>query len=80
MKPTIGRIVIYNTTESQQRLMELTPLSNTQKQLPAMVVAVWSDDCVNLKVITDGHTDPLWITSANKGDESGQWNWPKIEK
>jgi hypothetical protein len=83
MKPTIGRVVIYNTTEADKAKMEaastLNGGCNTQDKLPAIITAVWSDECVNLKVITDGNLD-LWVTSANKGDEPMNWNWPVIEK
>lgn len=81
MKPTIGRVVIYNTTSADKAKMEaantLNGSCNTQDKLPAIITAVWSDECVNLKVITDGNLD-LWVTSANKGDEPMNWNWPVI--
>ena len=80
MKPTIGRIVIYNTTEADKAKMRAAGLNgtcNVQDILPAIIVAVWSDECVNLKVITDGILD-LWVTSALKGDQPMNWNWPVI--
>lgn len=51
---------------------------NVQDKLPAVVVAVWGETCVNLKVITDGNLD-LWVTSSQKGDNLGNWNYPIIE-
>lgn len=75
---SIGRIVIYNTTQLDRDFFSST-YSNTPARLPAIVVAVWSDECVNLKVIGDGHHD-LWKTSIMKGDSEGQWNWPVINK
>lgn len=85
MKPTIGRIVIYNTTygerEAMQEASRLTSGCNVQNKLPAIIVAVWSDTCVNLKVISDGHSrSDFWKTSASQGDQDGQWNWPVIGK
>lgn len=83
MKPTIGRVVIYNTTEADQAKMRaagtLNGGCNVQDKLPAIIVAVWSETCVNLKVIADGNLD-LWVTSANQGDALGNWDWPVIEK
>jgi len=79
MNPTIGRIVVYNTTDADKAKMEAASKinggCNVQSQLPAIVVAVWSDNCVNLKVITDGNLD-LWVTSSLQGDEPSNWNWP----
>lgn len=74
-KPTIGRIVIYNTTGDQQKAM-VALACNNQLQLPATIVAVWSDTCVNLKVQVDGNHSDLWITSSTQGDKEGNWNWP----
>ncbi len=80
MKPTIGRIVIFNTTEAQQEQMQSLQSTgmNVQKQVPAIIVAVWSDTCVNLKLILDGNTACMseWVTSATQGDQSNNWNWP----
>lgn len=75
MKPTIGRIVIYNTTEEDRKEMMLNPSCNEQTKLPAMIVAVWSDTCVNLKVFCDGDKD-MWVTSAVQGKDEREWNWP----
>lgn len=83
MKPTIGRIVIYNTTDADKAKMTAASLisggCNVQDQLPAIIVAVWGENCVNLKVITDGNLD-LWVTSAIQGDQPMNWNWPVIER
>jgi hypothetical protein len=80
MIPTIGRIVIYNSTNEQLKAMEDSYKNtgkgcNIQSKLPAIIVAVWSDIMVNLKVITDGQDD-LWVTSSHLGDGAGEWNWP----
>jgi hypothetical protein len=73
MKTTIGRIVIFNVPES------LKPTVNFAEKLPAMIVRVWSDTCVNLKVITDGKED-LWYTSCVEGNQELGWNWPIKEE
>ncbi len=82
MKPTIGRIVIYNTTEEERAEMEKHFTCNVQLQLPAIIVAVWNDnegeELVNLKVMTDGNM-PLWATSVKKGNGEHEWNWPEIK-
>lgn len=84
MKPTIGRIVTYNTTQGQRDQMKAFSdagvSQNVQLQLPAIIVAVWSETCINVKVFVDGKGPDLWLTSINKGDGEGQWNWPVIEK
>lgn len=73
MEPTIGRIVIFNVPE------EMKPRVNFAEKLPAIIVRVWSDGVVNLKIITDGPED-IWDTSVHMGDGPHQWNWPVIEK
>jgi hypothetical protein len=78
MKPTIGRIVIYNTTEEERAIMRENSC-NVQEKLPAIIVYVWSESCVNLKVFLDGVRD-FWITSSLNGDGPRNWNWPVIEK
>ena len=78
MKPTIGRIVIYKTTEAEQQTMEDSTNQNVQKELPAIIVAVWSESTVNLKVILDGAGE-LWKTSATKGESEGNWDFPVIK-
>ena len=78
MKPTIGRTVIYNTTEEQKTKMRVD-YANVADKLPATIVAVWGTESVNLKVNLDGPGD-MWLTSITRGDEPGQWNWPVIEE
>lgn len=82
MKPTIGRVVIYNTTAEEQYGMRALG-NNIQEKLPAIIVAVWGDSddaCINAKVLIDGIHPDLWKTSINRGDEPGQWNWPVVQK
>ena len=80
MKPTIGRIVIYRTTAEDKDVMRVTGMQNVVAQLPAIVVNVWSDTCINVKVILDGHGLDLWKSSINKGEGDGNWSWPVIER
>jgi hypothetical protein len=83
MNVTIGRVVIFKTTEQQQDAMRKASLlgrsCNASDELPAIVVAVWSQNVINLKVLLDGIGD-IWVTSVSEGDQPGQWHWPVIEK
>ena len=72
MEPTIGRIVHFNVPE------DMKPKVNWAEKLPAVIVRVWSNDCVNLKIITDGVED-IWQTSVPKGTEVNQWEWPVVK-
>jgi hypothetical protein len=73
MKPTIGRIVIFNVPQ------DMKPKVNFAEKLPAIIVRTWSNDIVNLKIIADGPED-LWETSVPMGDKERNWNWPVKEK
>lgn len=65
MKPTLGRIVIYRLTDSDADI-------NGAREFPAIIVRVWSDTCVNLKVLLDDDQD-RWATSVPfTGEYSGQ--------
>ena len=87
MKPTIGRIVHF---------VQKTHVYGQDKivHLPAIIVAVWSDTCVNLQVFTDGSSSESdtapngnpqsikWITSASYSeaeDANYTWHWPERE-
>lgn len=87
MKPTIGRIVHFVQKKPSDRGEGLV-------HLPAMVVAVWGEACVNLQVFTDGSNseDSLngcaapgnvkWITSVGQDETAAQprtWHWPERE-
>lgn len=61
MKPTIGRIVHFQTLDGQT--------------LPAIVTRVFSDTCVNLEVF-GVNTESRFPTSVCMGGESGEWSWP----
>lgn len=64
MKPTIGRIVLYKAGDGND--------------LPAIVVKVWNDTCVNLKVFTNDAEQALFVTSVTEGDQRGSWRWPTV--
>lgn len=74
--PTIGRIVHYFPTpgDSDQ------PWASHGPEVPvtAVVVRVWSDECVNLRLLVDGDGTP-WVTSVAFSDapEPSTWNWIK---
>lgn len=81
MKPTVGRIVIYSCTKQEQEVF-----NNHQQTAPAVITAVWSDTCVNLKILHDGSYD-RWKTSVTKFNPDvkgmdgfsyteGVWDWP----
>jgi hypothetical protein len=73
-KPTIGRIVTFHCDEKQRE-----QLNNYQHEAPAIITNVWSDQCVNLKVILDGKEN-IWETSVPFGTGEKQWSWPVIEE
>jgi len=78
MIPTIGRIVVYKTTEDERKLLGLLHC-NQSKELPAIIVAVWGntpESVVNLKVMIDGKADDFWKTSICVGEIEGTWHWP----
>jgi len=78
MKTTIGRIVVYKTTKSDRETAKVIG-NNVQEELPAIIVSVWNDTLVNLRVLSDGNSLE-WKTSIIQGDGEGQWNWPVINK
>jgi len=78
-KVAIGRTVIYKANDEDLAYMENpNNIANKQEELPAVIVAVWGDECVNLKVLLDGE-GTLWKTSAMKGENKGEWHFPVKE-
>jgi hypothetical protein len=83
-KPAIGRIVHF---------VQKKPYGEGLVHLPAIIIAVWSDDCVNLQVFTDGTNSEScescgsnppsakWVTSAFLDDSENPrpltWHWPE---
>jgi len=69
MTPTIGRIVHYWHNPGDE-------------PVAAIVVRVWSDECVNLRLFTDGEPGATFpseyqtsVTRCDQGDKWG-WDWP----
>jgi hypothetical protein len=81
MKLTIGRVVIYNTTAYEREMMFES--GNGPLQLPAIIVSVWGkgkNPPINVQVLTDNSDNILWKISISRGNDEGQWNWPKKAK
>lgn len=80
--PTIGQSGIYKPTKEELKEIEFGKkgfITNKQKELPAVIVAVWGDtpeSAVNLKVMIDGDKPDLWATSVTVGKIMGTWRWP----
>ena len=74
MKPSIGRIVHF----------VVDPEKN---HVAAIITAVWSDTCVNLRLFLDGsntsHPEIYgwaeWVTSRSLDENCGvgTWHWPE---
>ena len=82
-KPTVGRIVHYVLSTQDG-----TNSANVGHHRAPMIVRVWSDDCVQLQVFTDGPNDRpdgtglIWVTSVSFNDTEKlprTWHWPERE-
>jgi hypothetical protein len=78
-RPSIGRIVHYVLSENDSKY-------HPGDHRPAIIVNVWSDECVNLQVFTDGANDNdyrvpmLWVTSSTRDDSGAEhrsWHFPE---
>ena len=75
MKPTLGRIVLYTLSASEDAI-------NDSREFAAIVTTTHGDGyCCNLRVFVDGDQEAdLWRTSvldSRSGDsEPGTWRWP----
>lgn len=58
-KPSLGRIVLTRVDPRQ---------NNGSNEAPAVIVRVWNDESVNLKVLLDNDSD-LWLTSVKLVEE-----------
>jgi len=70
--PTLGRIVLYTIGAEEAPI-------NGARTFPAIVVRAWSDDCVNLRVLYDGHHIgwKTYVLPNFNGDHIGNfWEWP----
>lgn len=75
-KPSVGRIVHYLPTCH----------SDKGQPWPAIITHVWSDTCVNLRVVEDPTFEIRWLrdamtSSVSQSDDPdkptpGTWQWP----
>ena len=84
--PIIGQIVHYELTDYDANIIRRQHASSRLNMpqagdvYPAIIVRVWSETCVNLRVVLDGTVD-YWVTSRNlrtvpPGDDpqtAGHW-------
>lgn len=75
MKPTIGRIVVYILPKDPVVSGPSARTNNGALEAAAVVVRVFDDGKINLKVQLDGPDTP-WVTSVLEGTEPGTWHWP----
>ena len=54
-KPAVGRIVHAFVDPA---------LNNGSGIAPAIITRVWNDEMVNVRVLVDGNSVPLWLTSV----------------
>ncbi len=79
---TIGRIV--HVTFSDERLDKRSHqgAEGQSRTVPAIIVGVHSDECVNLQVFVDGRAGTLWLTSLTHKTVAPNgatfWEWPKV--
>lgn len=85
--PSIGRIVHF--TFSQAERDQISQGSDEARwnlgqslTVPATIVSVHSDECVNLKVHIDGPGPDRWETSVplktDANDAGPYWQWPSM--
>lgn len=86
MTPSVGRIVHYALSDGDvDTITRDYPDRNTRNSVspgqvfPAMMVATWGGEYVNLQVFLDGACT-YWATSRGEGDEPGKWLWPSREE
>jgi hypothetical protein len=72
VKPTIGRIVIYTLPTGTA---SPTIYNNGATEAPAVVVRVFDDGKINLKVLLDAPGEH-WATSVVEGTGPNTWHWP----
>ena len=82
MKPSKGRIVLYTFPLGTEHNMSAA--AGQERTVPAVITNVWSEDCVNLRVFTDGWQPIPSVTSVTRRDTmseanadlAGYWEWP----
>lgn len=73
--PSVGRIV--HVRLSADCAATIGGNARAGDLVPAIVVRVWSPDCVNARILGDGPGEALWSTSLMRGQDLGQWDWPE---
>lgn len=79
MSPSIGRTVHFVVDSMTAQLLGGNHASGFTRIAPATVVALWPNDCVNLKVFGDGPND-VWVTSVMYSEDvnvTRSWHWPE---
>lgn len=85
MQPTLGRIVLYTISDEDaagiadhrvRKNLGGAPIAEGDV-FPAIIVRVWPDETVNLRVLLDGH-DFFWAIARTETVGAGAWAWPKI--
>lgn len=71
--PKVGRIVLFKSMDRKE-----TSDHGNDGEVPAIITRVFSETCVNLKVLRDGEVD-RWFTSVVRDQVGGRsWRWPDI--
>ena len=87
MTPTVGDKVLFTfdwdrCDRIQKNVSGVLDELGQGTTVPATVVAVFSDTCVNLRVHPDGPGPDLWETSVTLKDEMTEkgsyWEWPRV--
>lgn len=71
----LGETVLYTLTDQDAAAVNAEKRNNRAhagELYPAIVVRVWGEGLVNLRVLIDGPGE-LWATSKHDGTEPGQW-------
>lgn len=63
MKPTIGQIVHVNISRNPER----------PALRPAIITAIWSDYCVNVRLFLDGGNDDAYLDSLGVSEDHPEW-------
>ncbi len=70
MKPTVGRIVHYYPQDGDR-------FGTMDEPIAAVIVRVWSEECVNLRLLPDSDDSPH-VSSVPLDENCGaySWSWP----
>lgn len=78
-KPSTGQIVHFKPQAYLRDEWSKYGASIDEGQLlPAVIVRVWDNTCVNLRVLLDGDATP-WVTSSMMGEGCYEWRWPSLK-